>query len=87
MKFLLCPQRTEIPVPDRPERRGKTVEEASNVGCPSLYGSIPSATESGAEAEDESGPNTPFQQSLIASTSKETEKQLPELSGGDIVIF
>ena len=51
------------------------------MGCPSLYKSIPSATQSGAEAEDEFGPNTSFQQGLIASSSKGTDDQLKELGG------
>ena len=51
------------------------------MGSLSLYGSFPSATESGAAAVDESGPNTLFQRGLIASTSIGVEDQLPALSG------
>ena len=61
----------------------KTVEEGSISVCPLLYASIPDVSESGTEAEDDtdSGTTKMPQRKLIATSSKQTEDQLPELYG------
>ena len=59
----------------------KTSEETSSLGKTALYGHIPGIDESGTEAGDESGPNTPHHQDPIASTSRGLDDQLPDLSG------
>ena len=59
----------------------KTSEETCNLGKPALNGHVPGIDESGAEAGDESGSSTPLHQDPIASTSREPDDQLPDLSG------
>ena len=59
----------------------KTSEETCSLEKPALYGHVPEIDESGAEAGDESGLSTPFHLDPIASTSREPNDQLPDLSG------
>ena len=61
----------------------KTAEESSNATCPSLYGGIPSVSESGAETIDPADLTISAQEQLEPepSTSRGTRVQLPELSG------
>ena len=61
----------------------ETVEKASKPDCPLLYASIPNVSESGTEARGEkvSGTTKLPQRKLIATSSKQTDDQLPEMSG------
>ena len=63
----------------------KTTEEVSNVGCPTLYESIPTVSESCTEAGDESGfrVQSQRQQGLMPSAScgPETNYSLNYLAG------
>ena len=60
----------------------KTVEETSSTGQFQLYGNIPNTSESGTEAGEESATQIvePSRQGPSATTSREAEDTLPELS-------
>ena len=61
----------------------KTAEETSSGGCPSLYGGIPGISEYGAETSghpDITIPSQRQQPEMVASTSRGSDSQLPELS-------
>ena len=62
----------------------KTAEETNSGGCPSLYGGIRGISESGAETSDHPDITILSQQQQpekVASTSRGTDSQPPELSG------